>query len=143
MARVLVIEDDGPMRQMIRKMLERDGHDVTEARDGVEALQLFRTQPAEVAVVDIYLPEVDGWETIRELHRLTPDLPFVLVSGGAPLEIVRKGATGTLDAARQVAAFRVLRKPFTWDALTGAVDDLLSASSQTGGRHSAAAEARS
>jgi len=125
MARVLVIEDDRQMRALIRQMLERVGHEVVEAQDGAEGLHVFLERPSDVAVVDLYMPAHGGWEAIQALHRVTPGLPFVVVSGGAALEGLRKGCPGTLAAARRHGAFRVLRKPFAWGTLTTAVEELL------------------
>src|SRR5262249_5649887 len=125
MARVLVIEDDPQMRSLMRQMLERVGHAVAEAPDGKTGLQAFARCASDLAVVDLYMPEQSGWETIRALHRMAPGLPIVVVSGGAALEGLRKGSSGTLDAARRVGGFRTLLKPFTWGALTTAVAELL------------------
>ena len=125
MARALVIDDDDPMRTLMRRMLERAGHEVTEARDGVEAVRLFETRRVDLVVVDLYLPHQDGWATIRALHRIVPDLPFIVVSGGGALELVRRGSRGTLAAARGAAQFRVLRKPFRRDALAAAARERL------------------
>ncbi len=125
MARILVIDDDDLLRVALRHMLERDGHHVVEARDGVAAIAAFRSERADLAVVDLYMPQKSGWETLRALESDAPGLPFIIVSGGGALEAVPRGATGTLDALRQVAAFRILRKPFAWAELRTAVDALL------------------
>ncbi len=125
MRRVLVIEDDDQMRAMIRQMLERVGYQVSEAGNGEAAVRAFEGQRADVAVVDLFLPERNGWETIHALQRLAPELPFVIVSGGGALESVKRGSTGTLDEAQRRGVVRVLRKPFDWNALTAAVGELM------------------
>ena len=125
MARILVIEDEDPMRRMIRQMLERDGHEVVEARDGAEGIRRFGEQPTDLVVVDIYLPGKNGWETIRGLDEIAPGVPFILVSSSAPLEGLKPGARGTLDSRRRPGEFRILRKPFEWRALSDAVGELV------------------
>ena len=125
MARVLIIEDDGPMRALIRQVLERAGHEVEEARDGTAGIRAFVARPSDLVVVDLYLPETNGWETVRALQRRAPGVPFVIVSGGAALEGLHRGSPGTLEEARRFADFRILRKPFGCEALTVAVADLL------------------
>ena len=125
MARLLVIDDDQYVRAMMREMLERDGHQVREADDGRRGVDVFTRDPADLVVVDLFMPEQSGWETIRELQAASPGLPFVIVSGGGALEGLQRGATGTLDAMRDVATYRVLRKPFAWQLLTSAVCELL------------------
>jgi DNA-binding response OmpR family regulator len=125
MARVLIIDDDRQIRTLMRQVLVRAGHEVTEAENGVEGLAAFVASPADLAVIDLYMPEWNGWETIRALEQESPGLPLLIVSGGGALERVDKGAVGTLDAIRDIAPFRVLRKPFKPDTLLASVNDLL------------------
>jgi DNA-binding NtrC family response regulator len=134
MARLLVIDDDQHVRAMMREMLERDGHQVREADDGTRGVEAFTREPADLVVVDLYMPEQGGWDTIRALQAVSPGLPFVIVSGGGALEGVRRGTTGTLDAVRDVAAYRVLRKPFEWKVLSSAVNELLATRGTPEGR---------
>lgn len=128
MARVLIIDDDRQIRALMRQVLTRAGHEVAEAESGVQGLADFVAAPADLAVIDLFMPEWNGWETIRALEREAPGLPLLIVSGGGALERVDKGGVGTLDALRGLAPFRVLRKPFKPDALVTAVDELLHAS---------------
>ena len=73
MARILVIDDEEPLRQMIRHMLELDGHEVEEAIDGKEGMAAYRSRPPEVVMVDIRMPVKDGYEVIKELRQEYPD----------------------------------------------------------------------
>jgi DNA-binding response OmpR family regulator len=131
-ARILVIDDDGPVRALIRQMLERDGYDVADAPDGAAGLHEFAACRAHLVVVDIFMPDKSGWETIRALQTMAAGLPFIVVSGGGALEAVQKGSTGTLEAMRGVATYRVLRKPFQWRELRAAVEDLLGGGERPG-----------
>lgn len=123
MASILVIDDDKQIRSLIRQMLERDGHEVAEAENGVEGLAAFSANPAHLVIIDLFMPEAGGWETIRALQRRVPGVPVMVISGGAALEGLGRGDVGTLDSLR--ARYRVLRKPFEWSAFSAAVTDLL------------------
>ena len=113
------------MRNVIRQMLEEVGHEVVQAADGMGAMRLFRERPADLVVTDLFMPEKSGWETLRELQEMAPGLPFIVISDGAALELLKPGTEGVLEIARRLGAFRVLRKPFAWHELTRAVEALL------------------
>jgi DNA-binding response OmpR family regulator len=130
MARVLIIDDDKQIRTLMRQVLDRAGHQVTEAEDGVQGVAAFMAAPADLAVIDLYMPERNGWDTIRALEAEAPGLPLLIVSGGGALEPVGRGNVGTLDGLRGRVAFRVLRKPFKPDAFIAAVDALLHANTE-------------
>lgn len=125
MARILVIDDDKHIRSLIRQMLERDGHSVAEAENGLDGLMAFDDDPADLVVIDLFMPEAGGWETTRALQRRSPGLPFIIITGGGALEVVGPGGVGTLESLRGQAGYRVLRKPFEWSAFTTAVNQLL------------------
>ena len=125
MVRVLIIDDDRHVREFVQQMLERDGHEVVQARDGVEGVKAFAENPADLVLVDLFMPGRDGWATIRALQEKAPGLPFVIVTGGGALEVLGKGSAGTLGSLRGLAEFRVLRKPFKWAALSATVNELL------------------
>jgi len=82
MATVLLVDDDGHIREVVRFALERAGHTVVEAADGAAALERFSEQPVDVVVLDIVLPELDGLEVCRRL-RATPAgaaVPIIFLS---------------------------------------------------------------
>ena len=68
MSRVLVIEDHPHMRDLLRRQLEGDGYAVETAADGEEGLRLQAAQPADLVITDIFMPNVDGIETISRLR---------------------------------------------------------------------------
>jgi len=74
MARVLLIDDDPLVRNILRQILELDGHMVVDAANGAVAMQRWSEQPADLIVTDILMPEKDGLEVIRELRRQCPQL---------------------------------------------------------------------
>ena len=120
MARILVIDDDDDVRRAIRRQLESDGHEVVEAPDGRVGMRLFRQHPTDLVVTDLFMPEQEGLETIRELRRFSKDIKILVVTGAAP------GSTLDFRAqATMLGAGATLGKPFTRDELLGAVNALL------------------
>jgi CheY-like chemotaxis protein len=83
MARILCIDDSVSGLSVRRQLFERHGHEVVTARSGPEGLERFRKEPFDLAVVDYVMPEMNGGEVIRQLRRLNPDLPVILLSGYA------------------------------------------------------------
>jgi CheY-like chemotaxis protein len=120
MPRILVIDDDDQVRQLIRRFLERAGFEVDDAGDPVVGLQMARTEPPDVLITDILMPEKDGLEIIRELHQEIPEVEILAISGGA-----QSGPETYLPPARALGAVRTLAKPFTQEQLLEAVAGLL------------------
>ncbi|MEW6349333.1 MAG: response regulator [Thermodesulfobacteriota bacterium] len=119
MARVLVIDDEEGIREMLQRHLKRRGHEVSTAPDGVTGLELFRNQPADVVVIDILMPGELGTTTILHLVSEFPDTQIIAISGGGQLP-----AEHGLDIARQVGARRTFPKPLDIRGLLEAVDYL-------------------
>ena len=80
---VLVVEDEVQVRDMVKEMLISMGFSVLEARDGIEAVGVFRQHQDEIrcVVCDLTMPRMDGWETLAALRKLSPDIPVILSSG--------------------------------------------------------------
>jgi two-component system OmpR family response regulator len=79
MAAILVVDDDGHIRQVVRYALERAGHTVREAKDGAEALRELEREPPELMVLDILLPEDDGLEVCKRVRKHSR-LPIIFLS---------------------------------------------------------------
>ncbi|MBF0368354.1 MAG: response regulator [Magnetococcales bacterium] len=123
MARILVIDDDVGVRELLRAFLDEAGHQVVEAPDGRQGVQLFRDEPADLVITDILMPEKDGVEVIMELKERYPEVRILAVSGGGRgLE-----AEVNLRVAKEFGAMHVLPKPFTQQELQEAVTALLGA----------------
>lgn len=105
--RVLVIDDDADVRDLIKSLLESEGFEVAVAADGREGLETQKSNPAAVVVTDIFMPGKEGIETIVELRREFPQTNIVVVSGGTPLTGRDYGSV-----ARELGAVETLRKPF-------------------------------
>lgn len=114
---VCVIEDDELVRARLGDMLRESGHRVLEADSADRGIDLIRTEKADVAVVDILMPDRDGLEAIGQLRRTRPDLKIIAISGGG-----RVGPQIYLDLAKQIGADASLTKPIGQDELQAAVE---------------------
>ncbi len=79
MDRILVVDDEEKIRTIIRKYAEFEGYDVTEAKDGIEALQLCRSQDFDVIILDIMMPKIDGFSTCRKIREIKTT-PVIMLS---------------------------------------------------------------
>jgi len=82
LARILVIDDDDQVRDVLRQMLEHEGYEVEDASDGSAGLQLFREKGIDLVITDILMPGMGGVETIMELRLLSPSVKVIAISGG-------------------------------------------------------------
>jgi len=78
--KILVVDDDEDIRALIRLYLESDGFFVTEAGDGTEAIQIIAQTQVDLAILDIMMPHMDGWQLCEQLRQQFPDLPLVMLS---------------------------------------------------------------
>jgi len=122
MTRILVIDDDDLLRGALRIVLEGAGYEVMEAGDGEAGLAMHREHGADLVLVDIFMPERDGLEVIRELCSLSPQPRILAMSGGG-----QTGQIEILKAATALGASRALRKPFVPRDLLAAIHELLGA----------------
>lgn len=106
MATVLLIDDDKFTRGILRMALEKRGHSVEEASTGRDAERSLRKTVPDLVITDIFMPDKDGIETLRDLRKSHPGLPIIVISAG--------GGTGTFDyltAAQLLGADRTFEKP--------------------------------
>ena len=84
-SRILIIDDYADNRELLRLMLEQEGYVVSEASDGREGIEMARTQPPDVALVDLSMPGLDGWNVLNELRadKRTGSIPCAAVSAFA------------------------------------------------------------
>jgi CheY-like chemotaxis protein len=121
MPRILIIEDDEEIRDLLESLLTRQGYEVATAANGKQGVAEFQAAPFDLVITDIIMPEKDGIEAIMDLRRGRPDLKLIAISGGG-----RSEPENYLHSAQLLGANRTLRKPFTNDAILAAVKDLLS-----------------
>ena len=116
---MLLVEDEEALRKMIVIMLGRLGFSALEAKDGIEALEVFGKHQSEIKFVltDLTMPRMDGWETLTELRKLQPDIPVILASG-YDLAHVMAGDHSELPQA-------FLAKPYNLKALSDAISQAM------------------
>jgi CheY-like chemotaxis protein len=119
-ALILLIDDDGFYRSVLRQILEDGGHQVTEAANGRDGLERFRTQPPDLVITDMRMPGFDGGEVIRRLRAASKDVRILAVSGFAALR-----SAEDLQAARAVGANAILSKLSPLDGILGTIDRIL------------------
>lgn len=107
MSSILIIEDSEELRRLMSRALAAGGHEVRLASDGGEGLRLFRERPADVVITDIFMPDMDGLEFIREIRRDSPKVRIVAMSGGGSM-----GNVDILRSALHLGADGILAKPF-------------------------------
>jgi DNA-binding NtrC family response regulator len=115
-SRILIVDDEAGLADALRRALERGGHEVQVAATGLEGARRYREQPADLAVIDIHMPEMDGLELLVQFRTLAPAMPVIVMSGGA-----QTGGLDLLADARLLGAFTTLAKPFSIDELLVAV----------------------
>ncbi len=119
-ARVLVIDPEQMVRTTLRSILTRVGHEVVEVPDGETGLQSFRETSADVVLVNMFLPLMDGNDFIRQCLSEFPTARIVAMSGRR-----RYGAPDPLTMAKEFGAVQVIRKPFTTFGMLRVVEDAL------------------
>lgn len=125
MAKILIVDDDGAVRTTIQLLLERAGHSVVGASDGRKGLALIETEEFDLLFLDIFMPGMDGIETMRLVHAQRPLVPIIVISGNP---ILSEGpGPDFLTMATKLGAISSLQKPFKPATLLEAVTNCLQA----------------
>jgi CheY-like chemotaxis protein len=117
MARILVAEDDGAVRQLVVRIIESRGHEVTAVVDGAFALEALARENFDLLITDIVMPRLDGIALSLKLAKTHPTLPILMMTGYA---MERQRAHDL-----EVLVHRVLSKPFTVDQFVAAMTETL------------------
>jgi YesN/AraC family two-component response regulator len=123
MAKILVVDDENTIRVMLRGMLEKEGHEILDASNGVEACDMYRENPVDLIITDLVMPERSGIDLILDLKAEFPMIRIMAISGGG-------GITGRFDylpIAKLIGAKYVLSKPFHKPELQSMVSMVLAA----------------
>ncbi|MEO1076328.1 MAG: response regulator, partial [Bacteroidota bacterium] len=103
MAKILIADDEAPIRRTLRDILEYEGYDIEEAADGAEALKLAKTGEHDLMLLDIKMPKRDGMEVLETLSGTDLGLPVVMISGHGTVE--------TAVEATRLGAVDFIEKP--------------------------------
>jgi CheY-like chemotaxis protein len=118
--RILVIEDDNFVQNMLKQTFERAGYDVATAANGRIGIQLYRDNPFDVVVTDLIMPDMEGIETITHLRKNHPGVKIIAISGGG-----RNRPDDYLHLAQKLGAARTFSKPVDRQELLDAVQQLV------------------
>jgi two-component system response regulator (stage 0 sporulation protein F) len=113
-ATILIIDDEAPIRALLRFALEAAGYEVTEAANGREGLDLYRRRPTDVIIADMLMPELNGLDLLLDLTRQFLYAKVIAISGAG-------GDQNVLDVAKLFGARQTFQKPFSVPQLLQAV----------------------
>lgn len=122
--RILVVDDDPMVAMAIEIYLQRNNFQVTIADGGEAGLRSLENEQFDLMIIDIFMPHMRGFESIRLFHDCAPKTPLIAMSGYAFADL-NSPAPDFLRMALELGAARCLRKPFTPDALLAAIRDCL------------------
>jgi len=113
-ATILIIDDEEPIRALLRFALEAAGYEVTEAANGRQGLDLYRQRPTDLVITDMLMPELNGLDLLLELTREFLHAKVIAISGAG-------GKQNVLDVAKLLGARQTFEKPFSIPQLLDAV----------------------
>ncbi len=116
MKRILVVDDEKPLRELIERILRKEGYEVLEAATTKEALKLI--QEADLLLLDLRLPDGDGLELLRRIRRVDEGLPIIIITA--------YGSLKSLVDAMALNAYHYIPKPFNIGTIKETVKEALS-----------------
>jgi DNA-binding response OmpR family regulator len=120
MPRILLIDDDDQLRGLLKAIMEGVGYVVDTASDGAQGVKKFRQNRADLAIVDIFMPEKEGLETIVELKQIDPNVKAIAISGGGLTMDME-----FLDHAKTFGADHTMEKPLDPQELLNMVHQMV------------------
>ncbi len=116
MTQILIIDDNHIFREMLKRLLEKEGYTIVEAECGISGLKQFQQSCPDLVICDIIMPDKEGLETIQELQEINSKIPIIAVSGGG-----KAGPESYLPMAQALGAWKVFSKPFVHQEFLEAV----------------------
>jgi excisionase family DNA binding protein len=114
---VLVVDDEEPVRDFVRRVLQREDYEVRTAADGAEALRLMNDKAPDCVMLDLRMPGMGGPEALKKIREGWGDVPVVILTGYPEIALMHR--------ALQYAPITLLAKPVTRDQIVEAVENLL------------------
>jgi len=115
---ILVVDDEERIRQSLNGILKDEGYEVLEAKDGVQALKQIESDPPDLVLLDIWMSGMDGMEVLERIKGQTPNLPVIMISGHANIELAVK--------ATKLGAYDFVEKPLSLEKVLLTVNNALS-----------------
>jgi two-component system, OmpR family, response regulator RegX3 len=120
LARILVIDDDEQVREVLSLMLEHEGYDVITAANGLDGVNLYKENGADLVITDILMPGMGGVQTIMELRLISPEVKVIAISGGDQI-----APEYYLRVIKNLGTLHEMKKPIIREELIQAVQALL------------------
>ena len=114
---ILVVDDEERIRQSLNGVLKDEGYEVGEAKDGIQALKQIESDPPDAVLLDIWMPGMDGIETLERIKAQIPNLPVIMISGHANIELAVK--------ATKLGAYDFIEKPLSLEKVLLTVNHAL------------------
>ena len=76
---ILIVDDEEGIRESLSGIFEDEGYDVITARSGEEALKILKEQNVDLILLDVWLPGIDGVQTLKEIKNIKPDIPVIMI----------------------------------------------------------------
>jgi len=114
---ILVVDDEPSFRNIMKRVLVKDGHNVTLAKDGFEGLRLLKNKSFDIVLTDIDMPNMDGWEFLRNIKKLYPELPAAVITGLSSQETISPEDTSF--------ARKILQKPISIVEIRKLLEEIL------------------
>jgi len=113
---ILVVDDEPSFRNVLKRVLVKDGHKVTLAKDGLEGLHQLKNKSFDIVLTDINMPNMDGWEFPKNVDELYPEMKTVVITGVLSEEAIRREAS--------LSPKIIIRKPVSLKKIRKLIHDL-------------------
>ena len=120
MKTILLVDDDEAFLKAQAQVLTKAGFNLILAENGASALEIFKTQPIDIVITDIIMPEIEGLETIQKMRQMNRNVKIIAISGGG-----RNTPDDYLVLARKLGALKSLSNPYTATELLNLIEELL------------------
>jgi len=114
---ILIVDDEAYIRKILKDLLTDEGFEVTTAANGYEALKSLEKSHPDLALLDIWMPGIDGIETLKEIKKIAPELPIVMITG--------HGTIDTAVSATKFGAYDFIEKPLSIDKVIITINNAL------------------